>query len=75
VGRFGRDITVRAAPIDPAKIMSHEQHPALQPVRIGCSGWNLYVYFNNDWEAFAPSDALELRRQVRRLADEGDELK
>jgi uncharacterized protein YecE (DUF72 family) len=40
-------------------------------------GWRadgcVYVYFNNDWEAFAPRDALELRRQVGRLAQEGDE--
>jgi uncharacterized protein YecE (DUF72 family) len=36
---------------------------------------SVYVYFNNDWEAFAPRDALELRRQVRRLAGEGDEVK
>jgi uncharacterized protein YecE (DUF72 family) len=35
----------------------------------------VYVYFNNDWEAFAPRDALELCRQVRRLAGEGDEAK
>jgi Protein of unknown function DUF72 len=40
VGRLWSDITVRAAPIDLANIMSHEQHPTLQPVRIGCSGWN-----------------------------------
>jgi uncharacterized protein YecE (DUF72 family) len=35
----------------------------------------VYVYFNNDWEAFAPRDALELRRQVLRRADEGDEAR
>lgn len=28
----------------------------------------LFVYFNNDWEAFAPRDALLLRRQLHRLA-------
>jgi uncharacterized protein YecE (DUF72 family) len=29
------------------------------------------VYFNNDWGAFAPRNARELLRQVRRLAGEG----
>ncbi len=29
----------------------------------------LFVYFNNDWEAFAPRDALLLRGQLQRLAD------
>jgi uncharacterized protein YecE (DUF72 family) len=42
-------------------------------------GWRadgcVYVYFNNDWEAFAPRDAIELRRQVRGLAEKGDEAK
>jgi uncharacterized protein YecE (DUF72 family) len=32
----------------------------------------VYVYFNNDWEAFAPRDARELRRQVDRLAGAED---
>jgi uncharacterized protein YecE (DUF72 family) len=32
----------------------------------------VYVYFNNDWEAFAPRNARELRRQVLRLAAEDD---
>jgi uncharacterized protein YecE (DUF72 family) len=40
VGRFGRDTTVRAAPIGSASVMSQQRHPTLQPVRIGCSGWN-----------------------------------
>ncbi len=35
-------------------------------------GWRaegpIYVYLNNDWEAFAPRNASELRRQVDRLA-------
>lgn len=30
----------------------------------------LFVYFNNDWEAFAPRDAVLLQRQLRRLAGE-----
>jgi uncharacterized protein YecE (DUF72 family) len=30
----------------------------------------LLVYFNNDWEAFAPRDALQLRAHLERLADE-----
>jgi uncharacterized protein YecE (DUF72 family) len=34
-------------------------------------GRELFVYFNNDWEAFAPRDALRLRSHMRRLA-EGD---
>jgi uncharacterized protein YecE (DUF72 family) len=42
-------------------------------------GWRadgcVYVYFNNDWEAFAPRDALELRRLLRRLAGEDDHAK
>jgi uncharacterized protein YecE (DUF72 family) len=37
-------------------------------------GWradgSVYAYFNNDWEAFAPRNALELRRRLSRLADE-----
>jgi uncharacterized protein YecE (DUF72 family) len=33
----------------------------------------VYVYFNNDWEAFAPRNARELLRQVRRLAGEDDD--
>jgi uncharacterized protein YecE (DUF72 family) len=39
-------------------------------------GWRaegcVYVYFNNDWEAFAPRNARELLSQVRRLAGEED---
>jgi uncharacterized protein YecE (DUF72 family) len=30
-----------------------------------------FVYFNNDWEAFAPRNAAWLRRRLERLADEG----
>jgi uncharacterized protein YecE (DUF72 family) len=35
------------------------------------AGWarselDVYAYFNNDWETFAPPNALELRRQLRR---------
>jgi uncharacterized protein YecE (DUF72 family) len=40
-------------------------------------GWRaegcVYVYFNNDWEAFAPRNARELIRQVRRLAGEEED--
>jgi uncharacterized protein YecE (DUF72 family) len=32
----------------------------------------LFVYFNNDWEAFAPRNALELTRLLGRLADDED---
>jgi uncharacterized protein YecE (DUF72 family) len=39
-------------------------------------GWRsegcVYVYFNNDWEAFAPRNARELIRLLDRLADEDD---
>ncbi len=28
---------------------------------------DVYAYFNNDWEAFAPANALGLRRRVRQL--------
>jgi uncharacterized protein YecE (DUF72 family) len=31
----------------------------------------VYVYFNNDWEAFAPRNARELLHRLRRLAGEG----
>jgi uncharacterized protein YecE (DUF72 family) len=36
------------------------------------TGWlraelDVFAYFNNDWETFAPPNALELRRQVSRL--------
>lgn len=31
-------------------------------------GRELFVYFNNDWEAFAPRDALHLRAELERLA-------
>lgn len=30
----------------------------------------LFVYFNNDWEAFAPRDAIALSKRLRRLAGE-----
>jgi len=30
----------------------------------------LFVYFNNDWEAFAPRNALTLGEELRRLAGE-----
>ena len=33
----------------------------------------VYVYFNNDWEAFAPRNARQLLRRLRRLAGEGEE--
>lgn len=37
-------------------------------------GWReereLFVYFNNDWEAFAPRDAVALQKRLRRLAGE-----
>jgi uncharacterized protein YecE (DUF72 family) len=33
----------------------------------------VYVYFNNDWEAFAPRNALELRRLLRALAGEPED--
>ncbi|HEV7585706.1 MAG TPA: DUF72 domain-containing protein [Solirubrobacteraceae bacterium] len=37
-------------------------------------GWRaegcVYVYFNNDWETFAPRNALELLRRLRQLAGE-----
>jgi uncharacterized protein YecE (DUF72 family) len=40
-------------------------------------GWRrtseLYVYFNNDWEAFAPRNALSLRARLRRLAGEDED--
>jgi uncharacterized protein YecE (DUF72 family) len=40
-------------------------------------GWRraseLYVYFNDDWEAFAPRNALSLRTRLRRLAGEGED--
>ena len=32
----------------------------------------VYVYFNNDWEGFAPRNARELLRQLRRLAGVGE---
>jgi uncharacterized protein YecE (DUF72 family) len=42
-------------------------------------GWRtdgcVYVYFNNDWEAFAPRDALELRRLLRELAGDGGDAR
>ncbi|HEX8713925.1 MAG TPA: DUF72 domain-containing protein, partial [Solirubrobacteraceae bacterium] len=31
----------------------------------------LYVYFNNDWEAFAPRNARLLRRRLRELETAG----
>jgi uncharacterized protein YecE (DUF72 family) len=38
------------------------------------AGGTIYVYFNNDWKAFAPRNASELRKQLDRLAarDRGD---
>ena len=39
----------------------------MRSVRIGCSGWNyghwreridVYAYFNNDWEGYAPETQL-----------------
>jgi uncharacterized protein YecE (DUF72 family) len=39
-------------------------------------GWRadggLYIYFNNDWSAFAPRNALWLRRRMHALAGEKD---
>lgn len=35
-------------------------------------GLDVYAYFNNDWEVFAPRNALKLRRMVARVS--GDEL-
>jgi uncharacterized protein YecE (DUF72 family) len=32
------------------------------------SGSEVYAYFNNDWEGFAPRNALGLRRRLERLA-------
>jgi uncharacterized protein YecE (DUF72 family) len=38
-------------------------------------GWRregtIYVYFNNDWKAFAPRNASQLRKQLERLAGDG----
>lgn len=31
----------------------------------------VHLYFNNDWEVFAPRNATELRRQLDRLKDIG----
>jgi uncharacterized protein YecE (DUF72 family) len=31
----------------------------------------LFLYFNNDWEVFAPRNAAELRQQLERLKDPG----
>jgi uncharacterized protein YecE (DUF72 family) len=33
---------------------------------------SIYVYFNNDWEAFAPRNASQLRMQLDRLAGNDD---
>jgi uncharacterized protein YecE (DUF72 family) len=33
----------------------------------------LFVYFNNDWEGFAPRNARLLRRRLRELAHEGEQ--
>ena len=33
----------------------------------------LFVYFNNDWEAFAPRDAIALSKRLQRLAGEDAE--
>lgn len=36
----------------------------------GC-GLDVYAYFNNDWEVFAPRNALKLRRMLERSASAG----
>lgn len=32
------------------------------------SSHEIFIYFNNDWEGFAPANALRLRRRLRQLA-------